>query len=416
MDHRLRALEQVGARRAPANPHVVSSLRSIPLPPPPSPFLSEEQRAFADSVRSFALTRLDDETLPERDREGRFWHDGWRACAALNLCGLPAPGQYGGSDADHLTTAAALEGLGYGCRDGGLVFSISAHLWSAVVPIWQHGTAEQRAKYLPKLTTGEWIGVHAMTEPEAGSDSLALATTATPDGDAVVLNGTKTFITNAPIADVFIVFARSPGSVGPRGVTAYLVDGGAAGLTIGRSIDKLGLRTSPMAELVLQDVRVDQNAALGRVGRGTLVFSTSMAWERVLIMAGSLGAAYRALEDTIEYARTRRQFGRPIGSFYAVAEKLVDVRVTLDSARALLYEAAWRVDHDAGDAATAAATKLAVSESVVSAALQLVQVHGASGYTKEVPIERHLRDVLGSRIYSGTSDMMRTIVAGAMGF
>ncbi|MDT4937491.1 MAG: L-prolyl-PCP dehydrogenase [Pseudonocardiales bacterium] len=314
-----------------------------------------------------------------------------------------------------MTTAAALEALGYGCRDGGLVFSLSAHLWSAVVPIWQHGTTEQQRRYLPALCRGDSIGLHAMTEPDSGSDALALATKATPDGDGFVLRGTKTFITNAPIADLFIVFARAPGSTGPKGVTAFGVESGAPGLSIGPGHDKLGLRTSPMAELILDDVHVDADAIVGRQGRGALVFGTSMAWERTLIMAGALGATYRALDDAVEYAKARQQFGQPIRSFQAVADKLVDARMQLDGARALLYESAWRHDHGTHDGATAAATKLAASEAVVAASLLILQVHGGSGFTRDQSIERHLRDVLGSRVYSGTSDMMRRIVARSMG-
>ena len=377
--------------------------------------MSGEQREFADSVRRFAEARLGDDAIQQRDHDGEFWTDGWRRCAELGLCGLPAPEEFGGSGADRVVTAAVLEALGYGCRDGGLVFSLSAHLWSAVVPLWQHGNADQQARYLGKLCRGECVGLHAMTEPDSGSDALALSTVARPDGDGFVLRGTKTFITNAPVAELFIVFGRAPGTSGPKGVTAFIVERGAEGLSAGRGLDKLGLRTSPMSELVLDDVRVGPDAVLGRQGRGALVFGTSMAWERTLIMAGALGAAYRALDDAIEYAKARHQFGQPIASFQAVADRLVNVRVRLDAARALLFESAWRFDHNEHDGATAAATKLVASEAVVESALQLLQVHGGSGYVRDVPIERHLRDVVGSRIYSGTSDMMRRIVARSMG-
>ena len=377
--------------------------------------LDDDAVAFAENVRHFALERLVDDGLADRDTQGEFWREGWRRCAALGLCGLPAPEEFGGSAASRVATAAALDALGYGCPDGGLVFSLSAHLWSAVVPIWQHGTDAQRAKYLPRLCSGEWIGLHAMTEPESGSDAFGLATVAQPDGDDAVLSGRKTLITNAPVADLFIVFARSPGSAGAFGITAYLVEAGTPGLTVERPIEKLGLRTSPMAEITLDGVRIGPAGVIGKRGRGAQVFTTSMEWERTIIMAGALGALQRALEEAVEYARSRTQFGSPIGSFQAVSDMLVDTRVKLDAARALLYETAWLFDHGGDNASTAAAVKLFATETVVNGMLQLLQVHGGHGYTRSLPFERRLRDALGAYAYSGTSGMMRRMVARGMG-
>src|SRR5437773_3003686 len=214
-----------------------------------SPFLNEEQRAFAETIKRFAREQLDDPDLVARDAKGEFWAEGWRRCGRVGLCGLPAPQEFGGGGADRVTTAAALDALGFGCPDGGLVFSLQAHLWSAVIPLWHFGTAEQQEKYLPKLCSGEWIGLHAMTEPGSGSDAFGLATVATESGDGYVLRGHKSLITNAPHAKLFIIFARSPGSEGPLGVTAFLVEAGTPGLTIGPPTDKLGLRTSPMADV-----------------------------------------------------------------------------------------------------------------------------------------------------------------------
>jgi alkylation response protein AidB-like acyl-CoA dehydrogenase len=380
-----------------------------------SPLLTEEARELAETVRRFACDRLDDTSLASRDAAGEFWHEGWRRCAAMGLCGLPVPTELGGGGADRVTTAAALEALGYGCADGGLMFSLSAHLWSAVVPLWQFGDDRQQKAYLGPLCRGEMIGLHAMTEPESGSDAFALSTTARRAGEGYVLQGRKVLITNAPIADVLVVFARSPGSTGPLGVSAFLVEAGAPGLAVSRSTEKLGLRTSPMAEVVLDGVPVGSRALLGRAGHGAKVFACSMEWERTLIMATQLGALERSLEESIAYARSRHQFGAPIGSFQAVADKLVDTKVALDASRALLYETAWRLDHGDGDAAQAAAVKLMAAETVVRGALDLLQVHGGHAYTAELPLERRLRDALGARLYSGTSEVMRRIVAKAMG-
>jgi alkylation response protein AidB-like acyl-CoA dehydrogenase len=380
-----------------------------------SPFLDEDQRTFADTIRRFAREQLDDPQIGRRDAAGEFWDEGWRRCGSAGLCGLPAPEKYGGGGADRVTTAAALDALGFGCTDGGLLFSLQAHLWSSVVPLWHFGSDEQKERYLPKLCSGEWIGLHAMTEPESGSDAFALSTIAKPTDDGWALSGRKSLITNAPHAKLLIIFARTPGSEGPSGVSGFLIEAGAPGLSIGPSTDKLGLRTSPMADVILDDVRVDRASILGREGRGSTIFATSMMWERSLIMSTVLGAIERSLAEAVLYARERKQFGRPIGSFEAVADRLVETRVSLDAARAMLYENARRYDAGERGDGYAAATKLFVAETAVKTALALLQTLGGYGFTRDFPHERMLRDVIGSRFYSGTSDMMRRIVARNMG-
>jgi alkylation response protein AidB-like acyl-CoA dehydrogenase len=254
-----------------------------------------------------------------------------------------------------------------------------------------------------------------MTEPDSGSDAFSLRTTATADGTGFVLRGRKAFITNAPIADVLLIFARTPGTEGGFGVTGYLVEMGTPGLTIESTTDKLGLRTSPMADVVLDDVRVEGDAVLGKPGRGPQIFAASMEWERSLIMASQLGALRRALETTVDYARTRQQFGRPIGDFESVSDKLADIHVSLEAARALLYETAWRYDNGARGASPAAGVKLFSAELVLRASLDLLQVHGGSGFTTDLDFERRLRDAVGGRIYSGTSEIMRRLVAKELG-
>jgi alkylation response protein AidB-like acyl-CoA dehydrogenase len=254
-----------------------------------------------------------------------------------------------------------------------------------------------------------------MTEPESGSDAFGLTTVARRDREVLLITGRKTLITNAPVADVFIIFARSPGTSGSFGITAYLVEAGAPGLNVEHSIEKLGLRTSPMAEIVLDSVPVRADSVLGKPGRGAQVFATSMHWERTIIMAGALGALERSLEEAVEYAQTRTQFGEPIGSFQAVSDLLVNSRVKLDAARALLYQTAWQCDNGARDASLPAAVKLVGTETVISAMLDLLQVHGGHGYTRALPFERRLRDALGAYAYSGTSAMMRRMVARGMG-
>jgi L-prolyl-PCP dehydrogenase len=357
-----------------------------------SPLLDEERRSFVDEVRRFARDELADPSFPERDAAGEFWREGWRRCAAKGLCGLPLPRDLGGLGADRVTTAAALEALGYGCDDAGLIFSLNAHLWSAVVPVWYFGTDEQRGSYLQRLCSGEWIGLHAMTEPDSGSDAFALSTVAEPDGAGYVLRGRKALITNAPLADLLIVFARSPGSTGALGVSAFLVEAATRGISVEKPAEKLGLRTSPLADVALDGVRVGREAVLGKAGRGAGVFAASMEWERLLIMAAQLGALERALEQDLSKARND---GRN-------ADRLIDARVGLAAARALLYETAWSYDHGETRAGPAAAVKLLASETILRAALEL-------------PDGRRLRDAVGGRLYSGTSQLMRRLVARDMG-
>lgn len=385
------------------------------MPPTLSPLLSTEQREFAEGVLRFAEQHLQDPDLARRDEKSEFWWQGWKRCAELGLCGLPAPKELGGAGANRVTTAAALEALGYGCEDAGLVFSLSAHLWSAVVAVWHYGSREQQERFLKPLCRGELIGVHAMTEPDSGSDAFSLRTTAWREGDGWRLNGCKTLITNAPTAGLFIVFARAPGSEGPMGISAFLVEPQAKGVEIQPSISKLGLRTAPMSGILLKDVRVPASALLGREDRGARIFSTSIDWERCVIMASQLGMLRRALEETVEYARGRQQFGRPIGCFQAVAHRVAQTSVALEAARALLYETALRYDAGERDPALAAAVKLFASETVLPGCLALLDVHGGSGFTRDLPFERRLRDAVGGRIYSGTSDMMRVIVARSLG-
>jgi alkylation response protein AidB-like acyl-CoA dehydrogenase len=380
-----------------------------------TPWIGEEQLAFRETALSFARKELADGDTIARDREGGFWREGWDACGRFGFQGLPVPEAEGGQGADVLTTAVALEALGYGCDDGGLVFSINAHLWSCVVPIWKHGTDEQRARWLPGLCDGSTIGIHAVTEPEAGSDAFAMTTRATPDGDGWTITGSKTFISNAPVADLFIIFARTTSGTGPTGITGFLIEKGTDGLSVPNHLEKMGLRTSPMGEIVFDGVRVGREQVLGAVGRGARVFQTSMDWERGLIMSAQVGAMQRTTERTIAYARGRRQFGRSIGRFETIADKVADMKIRLDASRALLYRAAHVMDAGADPTAASAEAKVFISEASVQTHLDALQIHGGYGYMTEFEVERALRDALGGTIYSGTSEIQRRLIARRLG-
>jgi alkylation response protein AidB-like acyl-CoA dehydrogenase len=376
---------------------------------------TDEQRLLRDSIVRFAREVLNPGAA-ERDRRQEFPRELWKKCGEIGIQGLPVPSQYGGSAVDAVTCAIALEALGYGCRDGGLVFSLCAHLLSCVVPLWQHGNEEQKRRYLPGLCSGELIGVHAITEPGSGSDAFALRTRAEPDGAGFRIEGTKTFISNGPVADLVIVFALTDPKKGYHGgVSAFLVERGTPGFTAGPKFDKLGLRSSPIGELIFSNVYASREAVLGGLGGGSKVFAAAMDWERICLFASHVGAMERLLETAIGYARTRSQFNQAIGKFQAVSHRIADMKVQLEAARLLVYQAAWRLGHTRNASMDAAIAKLFVSESLVQSALSTVQVHGGYGFMTEYEVERALRDAIGSTLYSGTSEMQRNIIARWLG-
>jgi alkylation response protein AidB-like acyl-CoA dehydrogenase len=373
-----------------------------------------EQQAFYDSVVAFATRALNDDVVG-RDERHEFSPAAWQACAGFGIQGLPVPVEYGGSGADALTIARAMEALGYACADNGLLFSLGAQMWSAEIPLVRFGTEEQKQVWLPGLCDGSRIGVQCMTEPATGSDAFAMTTTAERRGDTFVLNGTKTFITNAPIADMFVVFATTDRSKGIGALCALVVDRASPGVTVGTPFRKMGLRTSPMSEVTFDDCEVPAGQLLGSVGSGMAIFNTSMDWERALILATAVGSMQRQLERSVAYAKERRQFGQPIGKFQSVSHRIVDMKVRLDAARLLLYHTAWKKSQGKSTAVEASIAKMFISEAYLHSSLDTLQVHGAYGYMEESELEREVRDAIGSRIYSGTSDIQRNIVASRLG-
>lgn len=376
--------------------------------------LTQEQRSLRDSILEFARRELNDDVV-ERDKSGTFSHEAWRKCADMGLLGLPVPEEYGGAGADALTTMVALEALGRGCTDNGLIFSVNAQMWACATPIVRFGTEEQKRRWLPSLCDGSVIAAHGMSEPGSGSDAFGLSTIARRAGGTYVLDGSKTFVTNAPESDLFVVFGTIDKELGFAGVTAFLVEGGTPGLTIGKPLSKMGLRTSPMGELFFDRCEVPEQNLLGKPGQGMLVFDSSMSWERSCILASTVGGMERQLERSLEYARERRQFGQPIGSFQAVSHRLVDMKLRLDTARLLLYRLGWMIDRGEPATLESALVKLYLSECYVRSSLDALQVHGGYGYMTEYELERDVRDAIGSRLYSGTSELQYEVAAKNMG-
>ena len=376
--------------------------------------LTEEQQKLQDAAIALARSALSDDVI-KRDREEQFSVDGWKRCAEFGVFAMPISAKYGGLGLGLSEVIEVMEGLGYGTRDQGLLFSIHAHLWAASIPILVYGTEEQRQKYLPRMCKGELIGANAATEADAGSDVFSMRMRAERRGERYVLNGTKMFVSNAPIADLIVTYATLDPSLGPMGITAFLVERNTPGVTIGKKLEKMGLRTSPMAEVIFEDFEIPISNRLGREGRGVEVFECSMEWERGCILASCLGVMRRQLENSIEYARSRKQFGKPIGKFQSVANRIVDMKVRLDTCRPLVYRIGWLKERNRPAMLESAVAKLYVSESLVKSCLDALQIYGGYGYMTEQGIERELRDAVGSTLYSGTSEIQRNIIARYLG-
>lgn len=375
---------------------------------------TEDQLAYRQTVVDFARNELNDDLIA-RDEGSAFDAAAWKKCGEFGLQGLPFSPEYGGQGASQSTTVLALEGLGYGSGDNGLLFSLNAHLWAGVTPIHRFGTEDQKQRWLPGLCDGSLISGQAMSEPDFGSDAYSLRTTARRDGDDFILDGSKTFVTNAPIADLMIVFATIDRSKGWAGLCAFVVERDTPGLTIHPKMEKMGLRTSPMAEVTLDGCSVPGENLLGSVGSGMIVFNHSIEWERSYILASTIGTMERQLEQCISYAKDRRQFDRPIGDFQGVSHRIVEMKTRLETSRLLIYRLAWLRDQGKTSALDSSMVKLHLSESFVHSSLDAVQIHGGAGYMKETQLERDVRDALASKIYSGTSEIQKNVMAKNLG-
>ena len=346
---------------------------------------------------------------------GRFPAVAWKACADLGVLGLPAAVRHGGSQADPRWIAVVLEEVGAHCRDNGLLFAVGAQLWSCVVPLTLFGTAQQQAQYLPGLCAGDILAAQAMTEASSGSDALALTTEATADGAGFLLDGVKSYVTNAPDADLFTIYARTDPELGFAGISAFLVAAESPGLEVGPPVAKSGMRTAPMAEVRLRGCAVGPEDLLGPRGAGMAIFHRAMEWERSFILAPAVGTMRRQLAAGVEHARTVRRAGRALGQHQAVSHRLVDMRIRLETSRLFLYETARHKSAGRNDAVRAAMTKLHLSESFLAFAYDASALYGATGYLTGSETERTLRDALAARIYSGTSDIQRNVIAGGLG-
>jgi alkylation response protein AidB-like acyl-CoA dehydrogenase len=372
--------------------------------------LSADQQGWQDAAIRFAKEDLVDDVLG-RDERREFWREGWQRCATFGIQGLPVPLEYGGKGQDLRVTIAAMEGLGYGCADNGLIFAINASMWTNSIPILRYGTEAQKRRFLPGLCDGTFVGANGASEVEAGSDIFSMQTRAEKRGDRWILNGRKIWVTSGPVADLFVCYATSDPSRGVMGLSAFIIPRDTPGFRVVREIPKMGVRTVPMGELALEDCELPLESLLGREGRGAEVFNCSMEWERGAILASALGTMRRQLERCIAHARSRKQFGKPIGKNQSVANKIVDMAVRLETCRPLVYRIGWLKAQGKEATVESAMAKLHVSDCYVKNSLDAVQLFGAAGYVAENGIERDLRDSIGSTIYSGTNEIQRNVIA-----
>ena len=375
---------------------------------------TEEQLDYRAAVVEFARNELNND-VAGRDERGEFDRDAWKKCGAFGLQGLPFSEEHGGQGASALTTVMAMEALGYGSKDNGFLFSLNAHMWAGTMPLETFGTEEQKERWLPGLCDGSLISGQAITEPDTGSDAYALHATVRRDGDDFVLNGTKTYVTNAPVADIVIVFASIDRSKGWAGLCAFIVEKDTPGLVVESSFDKMGLRTSPMSGMSFNDCVVPGENLIGKVGSGMMVFNHSIEWERSCILASTVGTMERKLEECIAYANQREQFGQSIGKFQSVSHKIAEMKTRLETSRLLLYRHAWNRDQGKATAMDSSMVKYYLSEAFVQTSLDAVQIHGGSGYMKETEVERDVRDALASKIYSGTTEIQKNVIARNLG-
>ena len=375
---------------------------------------NETQKALWDDLSAFGRDELG-AGLDERDHHSQFSEEDWDKVVAKGLLGLHIPQAYGGQGYDLVTTTHAIEGLGYGCRDNGLLLAINAQMWSVQETVLKFGTEAQKAHYLPRLLDGRLKGAHAITEEEVGSDAFGMQTLAQKIEGGYRLNGRKAYITLGPVAGLIVLFATIRPEVGRWGVTCFLIDTDWPGVKLGPAQHKMGLRTSPMGDVWFEDVFIPDANVLGKPGSGAAIFNASMDYERSLIFTGHIGSMARQLDETIAFARERRVGGQPIGRHQSVSNRIADMKVRLETARYFMYKGAWLIDQGRPAALEAAMAKLTLSELFMENSLDAVRIHGGKGYMSDLGVERDLRDAIGGVIYAGASDVQRNVIAGLLG-
>ena len=374
--------------------------------------LSLRYELFQDLIKEFALNEVKP-LAKDVDEEERFPAETVKKMARCGLMGINVPTEFGGAGGDMKMYISAVEELSKVCATTGVV--LSAHTSLCVSPILEFGTPSQKAMYVPKLASGEWLGAFGLTEPNAGTDASYQQTTATKVEGGYVLNGTKIFITNAGYANVYIIFAMTDKSQGTRGITGFIVESTFEGFKVGKKEAKMGIRGSSTCELIFTNCFVPEANVLGKIGEGFKIAMKTLDGGRIGIAAQALGIAEGALEETVLYVKERKQFGRPISAFQNTQFVLADLKTKVEAAKLLVYQAADKKQNKAKDVSVAAAmAKLFAAEVAMEVTTKCVQLHGGYGYTRDYPIERMMRDAKITEIYEGTSEVQRMVISGAL--
>ncbi len=373
-------------------------------------------QTYRKEVADFARTLLR-QTVVGRDEKSVFSRDSWKECAAFGILALAAPKAFGGQEEKINIARAvrAMEGFGYGSHDNGFALALNAQMWTVQLPISEFGTEEQKQRFLTRMVKGEWIGAHALTEPEAGSDVYSMQMTAQKVEGGYVLNGTKRYVTLGPEADFALVFANANPKLGRWGITAFLVEASFEGYKAGPNQQKMGLRTAPFGEIHLTDCFVPEENRLGKEGAGFSIGNHSLEYDRCGILASNLGAMDRQLEHSVKYAKERKQFGQAISEFQSVSNRIADMKLRLETARLLLYNLAEKKQKGERAMLESSMLKLYLSESFLASSLDAIRIQAGNGYLSSSEIERDLRDAIGGIIYAGTSDIQRNIIAQLTG-
>lgn len=370
--------------------------------------ITNEQRLLSDAVREFVHKELAP-IAAELDREGRFPAELLRRASELGLMGITIPEQYGGSGMDTVSYVIALEEISSVCASTAVIISVNNSL--VCEPVFGFGSEEQKRKFLTPLARGERLGCFALTEPQAGSDAAGLKTTAVKRPGCYVLNGTKLLITNGAHADIAIVFAVTDRSRGVHGISAFLVEKGTSGFSVGKIEETMGLRASDLAELSFQDCSIPEENLLGKEGDGFKIAMVTLDGGRVGIAAQSVGIARACLDEAVRYSKERFQFGQPISGFQAIRFMLADMSMEIEAARLLAFRAAYIKDKGLPYTKEASQAKLFASEMSNRVAYKALQIFGGYGYTKDFPVERWYRDARVTTIYEGTSEIQRLVIA-----
>ncbi|TMW72136.1 acyl-CoA dehydrogenase [Alteribacter natronophilus] len=370
--------------------------------------LTEEQQMIRKMVRDFAENEVAP-TAAERDEEERFDRAIFDQMGELGLTGIPWPEEYGGIGADYLSYVIAVEELSRVCGSTGV--TLSAHISLAGWPIYTFGTEEQKQKYLRPMAEGKKMGAYGLTEPGSGSDAANMKTTAKRDGDDYILDGSKIFITNAGEAEIYVVFAVTDPEKKHKGVSAFIVEKGTPGFSMGKKESKLGIRSSPTLEIIFDQCRVPAENMLGKEGEGFKIAMMTLDGGRNGIAAQAVGIAQGALDASVDYAKERKQFGKPIGVQQGIAFKLADMATKIEASRLLTYQAAWRESKGISYGLQSAMSKLFAGDTAMEVTTEAVQVFGGYGYIKEYPVERYMRDAKITQIYEGTNEIQRLVIS-----